>query len=325
MTLDFMEGFDWFTTAAKVLYKWTSGTVGGTANATPRYTGGRYAYNFNALVKILPTPGTVLVVGMAVRFNSSQTMDFLRFMENTTTHTLIRIEGLAIIGRRDGTALGTATAGLTEDTWQYLEVETTIHDSTGIIKVYLDGNLILNLTSVDTRNGGTGIVNRIQITGTSNDILIDDLYVKVGTGETRLGDVRVCTVLPNGAGATTEWDPSAGSNYQNVDDADPDDDSTYNSTSTAGEIDLYAYPDIAVAAGTIYGVQQTAVCRKDDAGTRTIKHIARPGSTNNLSAAVGIGSSYLGYSYMWLLNPDTAAAWAISEVNASQFGLEMEA
>jgi hypothetical protein len=324
MTLEFMEGFDWFTTNTKILQKWNSGSIGGVATTYPRYAGAQYAYNFGNLVKNI-TPSDVIVIGFALRLNSNQVKDFISFMETGIRHILIRIENMVILGRRDNTLLGTGTISLIEDTWHYFEIETTIHDTTGIIKVYVDGALSLNLTGVDTRNGGTGLVNNIRISGDNNDILIDDLYIKVGSGETAIGDVRVCTVLPNGAGTTTEWDPSAGSNYQNVDETNPDDDTTYNSTSTAGEIDLYAFPDIAVTAGTIHGVQVMANCRKDDAGVRDIKLIARPASTNHLSAAIGATNTYFGQTKIWEDNPETAAAWAVSEVNASEFGIEMDA
>lgn len=326
MTLEFMEGFDWLTNNTKILQKWNSGTIGGTSTTDSRYAGARYAYNLNGLTKSLNAADTTIIAGFAVRFNSPQSKDLIAFMEGGTKQIII-VASLSSFTAKRGvfTTLGTSSVGLTEDRWHYVEIKVYIHDTNGTVTIWLDGAEILSLSGVDTKEGGTGVVNSIQIDADVNDCWMDDLYVLMGSTATRLGDVRVCTVLPNGAGTTTEWDPSTGANYQNVDDTDPDGDTTYNSTSTAGEIDLYAFPDIAVTAGTVQGVQVTANCRKDDAGARQIKLIAKPASTNYLSDAIGITDTYFSYSKIWENNPETTAAWTVSEVNASEFGIEMDA
>lgn len=61
-----------------------------------------------------------------------------------------------------------------------------------------------------------------------------------------LGDVHVEALYPTAAGRTqttdnTPWTPSAGANWQNVDDHPPDEDVTYNSAEAAGQRDTYQY------------------------------------------------------------------------------------
>src|SRR5262249_37892481 len=145
-----------------------------------------------------------------------------------------------------------------------------------------------------------------------------DLYICDGQGSLNndfLGDVRIQASIANGAGATTNWTPSAGSNYQNVDDATPNEDTDYNSDATAGDIDTYAMGDVTPAAGAVKGVMVSMRARKDDGATRTLQAAIRTGATNYFGASQNLTSSYAYYTEIWENNPNTSSPFTISDVN----------
>src|SRR6185437_13665423 len=73
-------------------------------------------------------------------------------------------------------------------------------------------------------------------------------------GTTQAGDLRVECVMPNGPGAHTQFTPSAGANWQNVDEVPPDDDTTHNDSSTAGQLDTFVHAALAGIPSSIAAV-----------------------------------------------------------------------
>jgi hypothetical protein len=154
---------------------------------------------------------------------------------------------------------------------------------------------------------------------------IDDMYICDGSGSLNndfLGDVTVSALLPNGAGNTTGWTASAGSNYQCVDEATPNDDTDYVSTSTLTAKDTYAFPSV-VAGAEVKAIQVFAAVRKATEGPGKVKHVVRSNSTDYDSAEMGIGGTT--YSYTRTVHetdPATGVAWTESGVNAAEFGIK---
>jgi hypothetical protein len=137
-----------------------------------------------------------------------------------------------------------------------------------------------------------------------------------------LGDVTVTALYPSGAGTTSGWTPSAGSNYQNVDETPANDDTDYNSTATLNAKDTYAMQDCAAGAD-IRAVQILAAVRKGAEGPGQVKLVTRSSSTDYDGAAQGIGGT--SYSYVREIretDPATAAAWSESGWNAVEIGLK---
>jgi hypothetical protein len=215
--------------------------------------------------------------------------------------------------------------------WYYFEVRLKIHDTAGEIEVRIDGSPTPDIyqTNIDTQTSTLTTMDSATLGLTGNGTWsVDDLYLCDTTGpapnNTFLGDVRVVALLPSGSGNYTQWTPSTGSNYQNVDEAAPDGDSTYNSTATPSNKDTFAFGDLSMT-GTVHGVQYILHARKDDAGTRVIAPMARISSTDYVSGT----SHYLGSSYAYYIqcleqSPASSSAWTVSEINGAEFGYELE-
>jgi hypothetical protein len=219
-----------------------------------------------------------------------------------------------------------------EGVWYYFEIKATINDSTGSVVVKVNGVEKLNVTSIDTRaTSAAAEINRIQLGATdggygSTPQAFDDFYLCDTTGTANndfLGDVRVQSIFPSGAGATTQWTPSAGSNYQCVDDTAPNSDTDYVSETSAGDKDTYAFGNVTPTSGTVKGVQIMAYHRKDDAGSRSIAPVYRPTSTDYDGTTVSVLDSYTYLREVSEINPDGTSAWTISDVNGAEFGIKL--
>jgi hypothetical protein len=205
----------------------------------------------------------------------------------------------------------------------YIELRGTINDTTGSYELAVDGTVVLSASSVDTRNAGVSSVSRIHL-GDGKTFYGDDLYIMSGSGA-RKGDIRVPTLFPSGAGNSTAWTPSAGSNYQCVDEAAPNDDTDYVSSSTAGQRDTYAYDNLPAGVTAVHAVQVNLNARKDDAGVRTIATVIRRSGTDYDGTTQTIASAYASYRQVYEQDPSTSAAWGVAGVDAAEFGEKLVA
>lgn len=230
--------------------------------------------------------------------------------------------------RGDGTVLGTSVAGVLPGTgiWYYVEFKAKIDNATGTYEVRINGVSKLSGSGADTQNSANAYATQIGF-GSSSGLRCDDVYVCDDSGAANndfLGDCKVEGLLPSGAGTYAEWTPSAGSNYQNVDDVGPHDgDSTYNSSSTANQRDLFAMGNLATSSGTVKGVKFVAVVRKDDAGSRSVALMSKSGTTETLETTQSCNDSYTIITALRETDPNTSAAWTISNVNALEAGIKL--
>ena len=338
MVARLIEGWESSTAAADYTGKWTSLTASTIGSAAGRFGNGwRGTGSTHAFSRTFDNQAT-WVVGFALRVSAlpaATPIAFLAFLDTAITHCGLAVDstGLVFAWRATtATVLGTSSAGISTNTWAYVEARVTISDTVGVFAVRINGTTVLNLSSADTRNAGNASANVVRLGLTASpspasNYDLDDLYILDATGSVNndfLGDCKVEQILPSGAGATTAWTPSAGSNFQCVDDVPPNGDTDYVSSATAAQTDTYAYGDLSVAtSGTVKAVQATVQARKDDAGSRSLALVARPGSTDRLGGTQAVADTYAMYPQLWDSNPDTAAAWTVAETNASQFGVRL--
>lgn len=139
-----------------------------------------------------------------------------------------------------------------------------------------------------------------------------------------IGNPRLGALFPDGAGATSAWTPSAGSNYQNVDEATPDDDSTYNESSTVNNIDTYTMQDTPAGVSAITAVAVTARLKKTDANSRTVAAVLRIGGTDYVHATTkGVPGDWAYLQWIWTVSPATGVAFTVVEVNAIEAGIKV--
>ena len=339
MALLFVDSFDHYATA-DILQKWTTkddtieiGAYGRNSTNGLRCSGGN-ADEVNVVYTRTANTNTC-IVGFAFKWvtHTGAALSILDIRDSATTHVALLLDNTGILTVYRGlgtTLLGTTSATLASGTYYYIELKVAIHDTTGTVDVQVNGSNVLSLTGQDTRNGAaaqwTSICLGNAINNTSNKTFdYDDFYLADSSGATNndlLGPIRVKAILPDGAGASTDFTPSAGSNFQNVDEASTDGDTTYNSESTAGDHDTYTYAALGLS-GTVKGVQTNLMVRSDGAGSETIAPMVRISSTDYQGTTANVTTSYADSRQVYETSPATAAAWTVAEIDGAEFGIKL--
>jgi hypothetical protein len=263
------------------------------------------------------SPGTIVsTVEMQFREGSTVHIDVIR---DATNHLQVRRGGT--------TVLATGTTQLEVDVWYYIEIKVVVHDTTGSVEVRIGESEEINVSGVDTRNGGTGVIDSVRwfLQGGRNQTW-DDIYICDATGGVNddfLGDVRVEALYPNGNGNSSQFVGSDGNstdNYLLVDEEPADGDTTYVESSTVSDQDTYAFTNLTPTAGTVAGVQIVAHARKTDAGARSIQTIARhSGTEEDTGSDMTLADSYLMFLDLRETKPG-GGSWSVSDVNGAEFG-----
>lgn len=352
MALLYFDGFESYPTA-DITKRWsgnssfTGWSVGATgrngngmtvSNTSSRWLGrGIGSYTTTSLFggcafKIAAFPVSWALPIMGFGFASSN---------NWQTVILIDPVGNIQFGRTFGTNqpfLLTATKNyVVPGVWYYIELKSTLKSSTlaGDCKIWLEGTEIFSIASgvdLTTTYGTTAdtfYLGSLPTANTNIGIIYDDVYVCDGTGSvnnTQLGDMRVESLLPGGAGTTTQWTPNASTNYSRVNETSQDGDTTYVATSTTGNIDSYAIGNLAITPSSVAGVQVCTVAKKTDGGVRNTGSVIRSGGTNydhGSSKPFILTSGYTTNVDIWELDPNGSIAWTGTSVNALEAGVKL--
>lgn len=331
MTLLFIDGFDHYSAQADIGKKWSvvTATYPTISSTLGRRGGGALSVlNTNYYVERSISSTATVIAGFALYRTNSATGDVLKFFEGTTNHLTLTIDSNGKLrlynGTNAGTLLATGATTISTSTWYFIELKATINNS-GSYEVRVNSVSEFSSASADTQNGGTATMDKVRFTGSA--VYLDDIYICNSSGSSNndfLGDCRIDTLYPSGAGNYTQFTPSAGSNFSCVDETTPNT-TDYVSSATSGNRDSYAFADLAaLTSSTVFGVQVNAYAQKSDAGTRSLGTMARLSSTDADGASVALPTSYSYVSQIFETDP-ASAAWTQSNVNAAEFGVKVTA
>ena len=135
-------------------------------------------------------------------------------------------------------------------------------------------------------------------------------------------DQRAACVKPS-ANSAVVWTPNgAGTNVACLTQAaEPDDDTTYNSSNVTGDQDLFSIVPPGLT-GTINFASLKAIARKDDAGAQFLQPSIK-GANLQQGTSTGLGSNYQAIPYStWPAqnNPSTGIPYTGPEVDALKIG-----
>lgn len=347
----FCDSFDHYATA-EITQKWTSGVLTAGPNSIAIGAVGRNSTNglrttwadgnADVYVRKTVTPsGSTAIIGFALNasaFNGVDTNNpLLEIRDSGTAQISLRINSdgtLDVVrGTFNGTLLGTTSSGITAGAYSYIEFKVVLHASAGTYAVRVNGSTVLSGSGANTAGAGTTTWTEVQLitdgtagahrdTGTWD---IDDLYVCDGSGSNNtdfLGAIRVKAIFPDGAGASTDFTPSVGANYENVDEASTDGDTTYNSETTVGDHDTYTFAALGIA-GTVKAVQTNLMVRSAGAGSETIAPMVRIAITDYQGTSTGVSTSYTDKMQVYEVSPATSVAWTTTEIDGAEFGIKL--
>jgi hypothetical protein len=351
MSLLFMDSFDHYATG-DLTEKWSSLISAPTINAGAGRRGTQSLHilanstQFTAVKGLSPT-GTTAIMGVAVKSDlggGSNDILIMGFHYGAEARDTVRLrlnrDGSLTAQCADGSGGNASTNGnvrilggtaggvISANVYAYVELKVLHHASAGTVTIRVNGLTVLNLTGQNTTNQAQTAWSTIWLGGGANSgvtIDFDDLYVLDGNGAAPwnnfLGDCRVDARIPTGAGASSGWTPSAGSNFSCVDETPPNDDTDTITAATVGLTDTYVTQDAPVPGATIYGVQHCFNAKKMDAGACTIAPIVRHGGTNFPGVDLAPGVAYAFVLAPQQVNPGTGAAWVEADFNAAEFGV----
>lgn len=113
-------------------------------------------------------------------------------------------------------------------------------------------------------------------------------------------------------------------NAGNVSEVSMDSDTSYNSSSTLNAEDLLNYQSLPANVNLVIGVQLTGSYRKDDAGTRAVAQALKSGVTEVYGNTNYLPTlTYVYFTDLWELDPNTSTSWSASGVNALAAGYKV--
>ena len=187
------------------------------------------------------------------------------------------------------------------------DVRLTQFTGTTIIQDYIDNNS----SDVDVH----------QSKGFHSDF--DAMKSKDGVSDTLLeqnfGGTGTFIIRPNAVGSMTEWTPvGSANNWECVDEATPDEDATYVTTSIKGEADSYNLQDHTTETGSISNVRLYVRARGEESANIRL-HIVVDGTEVN-SEKIALTAFFDDYYLDWAINPVTQTDWTWTDIDTLEAG-----
>jgi len=254
---------------------------------------------------------------------------YLLYLKNGATEELkLRRNGsdLQLI-RGSSTVIGTATGVISATAWHYIELQVVIGQApNGSWEIRINETTEASASSVDTQNL-SATTDSFTFNADNNGTVLDDIYICDDSGSlntTFLGAVKIEAIYPDGDD-TSQWTPDSGTtNYTQVDETPPDDDTSYVEADTLNEKDLYTYDNLSVPSGNIRGAMVVSDVRLDAAGAETLITVCKSGTTESDDGGISVSdTSYGSVTRILELDPDTSSQWTVSGINAALFGIKM--
>lgn len=198
------------------------------------------------------------------------------------------------------------------------DMECTVDGSAGRFAMYVDGVLQVELTGdTDFYSGSAADYVTMESWGSTNPRYFSESFVCDGS---TLG-MRLATLVPNGDGAYTAWTGTfADVDETTVNDAD------FVSGAANGDRENFTLTNLSTAAAALapVAVINSARARIGATGPQNLQLTIRTGGNDYDSGNIaGLTTSFAnGYQNIWNTNPDTAAAWTTSEIDALEIGDE---
>ena len=228
------------------------------------------------------------------------------------------------------TVKATSTETIPQSTEVFVEVRVTLGDGTsGAVSFYMNGVLSNTVTAIDTcySTGRTTIQSVVFGDGqaTADVLLAGWKYgdIIIHTGSSPIGDVGVYYLPADADGADSDFTPSAGDNFECVDEIGPDEDTTYNeSDGTVGHRDSFETAGVSGIAVLSVGVLARA--RKTDTAAATLLLGAVHGASEDQSSAKALAEAYLTLVEFFDDCP-SGGAWDVTKVSAAELSYEVGA
>lgn len=318
--------------------KWTSQLVDATADSweisprgarpgAPAGNGARVGANTTRhWLKLLPG-GALATRCISVWFNPSAAntttgQPIVAFFDAAAEQCSVRLDSSArIIVTRGATLLFTSTNTISTNTWYHLQFKATIHNTTGVYEVRVNGTStgwVPQQTGANTRGTGTNNSATQTVMGCgATGWMFDDFIV----ADDFTGPLVGAFLAAAAPGNYQAWTANSGNRQGAVRSAD--DDASFVASTTSGNIDSYVLDKLpADGTPTILGIQHVIYAKQDGGVQRTLRPKQRSGSTDHNGTSVNTGASYALITEAVSTNPATSAAYTKTSLESAEFGYE---
>lgn len=196
---------------------------------------------------------------------------------------------------------------------QTIDIAAVVNSASGSLKLYLSGTERIDSGTIDlsgiTALGKLRFYGPTTITGT----LVSQCIV---ADEPTIG-MRVFTVAPSGAGATSDWTGA----YTEIDEITYNDGDFINSPS-ANQVSTFSISPGTLTGYQVRAVAVTARAKCGASGPQNLQLALRSSGTNYFSGSKALDVGYGAFCNIWETNPATSAAWVNTAVAGLQPGVK---
>lgn len=332
MALLYAENFERFTTVVGSTVTSVGGTVAISTGRLRLSGTGTSTGNVSINVAQSDTYIVNLRFEPTVRFHPSSTTSGVVFalldVNSTQIALYTAVDGMWRLAV--GSTVVATIPGL--QLWRVYDIECKVflNNATGTLELRIDGQVVASLSNIDTQATANAYATRLYLaagsTGGSPDVLnyYHHIIVMNGTGTELndfLGPVEMPEIVPTASGSYSDFVANTGTDFQAVDDTNPDGDTTY-IAGTLADKSTFICSDLPAGVTDIHGVVFWNYARRDDGVTRGIKNLMRNGTDELTAGEYFVGSSYAYGMLVQTLSPFTGAAWTPAEFNATELGVE---
>ncbi len=287
----------------------------------------RMTSGLNSLAKYFDNQET-WIVGFWLKVDSwypGSGRDILRILDDTDIQVAISLDGpnQKLLVEANGVNMG-ASSAIDTSTWYFIELETTI-DSTasGTYDLRIDEVSEVNGTAV-TSKSGNDYAQSIMFYNDQTTAVIDDIYIADGTNgvNSPLGRCVVSVHYPTDDAATSDWSPSTGSDHFAVVNDTVRDATTYVSTDTNTDEDMYKFtPE---ESQRMYGIQLSLEGASNGSEVKGLRGIVRFDGNDSTVDEVILAGANTPTSLVLIseYQVNTSNRWTLPSVNSSEFGCE---
>lgn len=297
---------------------WIRRNIGGASSPT-------FGFACAILAPQIPSGGNAMVF-LSGRNNANASQFTINV--STTGQILLRTgaEGGTIVAQ---SATGVVPAG----EFFHFEVLVTVANA-GSCEVRINGVTVLDVTGVDTMGQATNETTQILqgntgSGGTGSNFIADDLVLWDTTGTINNdfhGDQKIYTQLPDADKVLQDWAPNSGlTGYTQIDDATPDDATTYIEATVVNDVSEFTFQDLPAEVQSVSGIHIYSRVLKTDAGTGSFKQsIAHDiGSPLNITDGSdhAVTTAFSWYDDVFETDPSTGVQFTPAGLNASHIRL----
>jgi hypothetical protein len=288
------------------------------------------------------TPGTIiLAAGLTYTAGAAPEVQFWNTADQTGANITVTVDQVnhrlqVRAGSNNGSVLlSSANNSALAQTWIFFELKIVFSATVGSIslKIFQPGgaNATVTASGLNTAPSGAQCASYTLQNDPSGSepCWFDDHYCLDTTGgslnDVTGADVVIEALFPN-ANVAVAFTPLSGSNFQMVDEHAMDGDTSYNKSTTVGNIDDFTVGALSDTPTTIYDVAVVSCARQETASTRALQNRLTSNATLVSGAAPTLAVSY-GYrqDFIGPNDPNTGIAWTPSGVNAAKPGYKLTA